>query len=64
MLCSVHASPSLKEQLASVDNKTCNETKPITKNKGGRPCNGVRPMTGYERLKAYRERKRGAETSH
>jgi hypothetical protein len=40
-----------------------NETKPITKGKGGRPCKGDRPMTGYERLKAYRARQR-ANSAH
>lgn len=50
----------LEEQLAARDNETKlnqsdNETK---RNKGGRPCNGERPMTGYERLKAYRARQR------
>jgi hypothetical protein len=47
----------LEEQLARA-NETANETKPITKGNGGRPCKGDRPMTGYERLKAFRARQR------
>jgi hypothetical protein len=43
----------LEKQLARA-----NETKPLTKGNVGRPCKGDRPMTGYERLKAYRARQR------
>jgi hypothetical protein len=52
----------LEQQLAAThDNETVKrngEAKPVAKRKGGRPCNGERPMTGYERLKAFRERQR------
>jgi hypothetical protein len=50
----------LEAILAARDNemKRNGEAKP--KNKGGRPCHGDRPMTGYERLKAWRERRREA----
>jgi hypothetical protein len=47
----------LEEKLARA-NETANETKPITKGNIGRPCKGDRPMTGYERVKAFRERQR------
>jgi hypothetical protein len=50
----------LEAQLAARanDTKPNGEAKP--KNKGGRPCLGDRPMSGYERLKAWRVRQRGA----
>jgi hypothetical protein len=47
----------LEEQLA-LANETANETKHVTKGRVGRPCKGDRPMTGYERLKAWRARVR------
>lgn len=43
----------LEEQIARD-----NETKPETKGNIGRPCKGDRPMTAYERLKAFRARQR------
>src|ERR1700730_8849449 len=50
----------LEAQLAAHDNEMKRNGEAQPKNKGGRPCLGDRPMTGYQRLKAWRQRQREA----
>ena len=49
----------LRARVAELEGQLARANKTITKSNGrGRLCKGDRPMTGYERLKAWRERQR------